>query len=122
MRTQYIYQIIRDFTQSEKGDYHSIRYSFPESNGFEVLVKISNPMKRAWEKSCADIDWAKCLCYVAITEGLKKQKAEIFLKEAESPQHCPWPNIRNNFADNICFIESPDPPFGFHSKKNESSL
>jgi hypothetical protein len=52
-------------------------------------------------------------------EGLEKQQEEIFLKEDVSPQQCPWPKIQNNFGDNICFIESPDPTFGFHSKKNE---
>ena len=119
MRKQYIYEIVEDFDQSQKGVYHLVRYKFPENDGVQVLVKISNTRKSAWEKSCADIDWEKCLCYIAITEGLEKQKEEIFLRKDVSPQQCPWPNIQNNFGESICFVESPDPPLGFRSKKNE---
>jgi hypothetical protein len=119
MREQYIYEVVEDFHQSQRGDYYLVRYKFPENDDFQVLVKISNPRKMGWERSCANIDWGKCLCYIAITEGLEKQKSEVFLRGDVKPQNCPWPNIKNNFCDNVCFIDSPDPPFGFHSRKKE---
>lgn len=113
----YKYEVIVSFTQSQKGDYHFIRFNFPENDDCQVVVKISNPRKMLWEQDCSNMDWERCLCYIAITEGLKKQKKDIFLKDGVSPGDCPWPDVQKCFKDNVCVIESPDSPFGFHSKK-----
>ena len=117
MKREYRYKVVEGFTQSNEGDYHLIKYKFPESNDLTVRVKISNPRLSTWKESCTNIDWEKCLCYIAIKEGLEKQKDEIFLKEDVPPQQCPWANIKDNFIDDICLIESSNPPFGFHSRK-----
>jgi hypothetical protein len=86
---QYRYEKCKEFVQMQKKDSYLARFSFLDilevaeersaETTKEVIVEISNPMKKNWQHRNAksDNDLIKVLCAIAIKDGLMKGLKKI---------------------------------------------